>query len=60
VAAIVTRRYRGSPAFGADLFGRTLDRDAALSDDRLDAFWAVVDHVLVNDETVAKHVHGPD
>lgn len=41
-----------------DFFGRKLTRDEAIEHPRLEAFWAVVDHVLTNDPTVSEHFYG--
>jgi hypothetical protein len=55
-ASLVT----GAGAFGdSSMFGRKLTRDEALAHPRLREFWAVVDHVLVNDQVVRDHVYGP-
>lgn len=49
----------GSAFRDSALFGRKLTRDQALAHPRLSDFWAVVDHVLVNDCVVRDHVYGP-
>jgi hypothetical protein len=40
----------------AAMFGRRLNREEGLAHPLRDEFWAVVDHVLVNDPTVAVHM----
>jgi hypothetical protein len=41
------------------LFGLKLSREQALTHPLLGAFWSLVDHVLVNDPVVRRHVYGP-
>lgn len=54
-ASLVT----GGAAFAdKPLFGRKLSREDALSHPFLGDFWAVVDHILVNDPLVRDHVYG--
>jgi hypothetical protein len=38
-----------TPTRSGDIFGRVLDRAAALKSDRIDDFWAVTDWLIVND-----------
>ena len=45
--------YNDSP-----MFGQKLNREEALAHPWLSDFWAVVDHVLVNDPLVHRHVYG--
>lgn len=40
------------------LFGRKLDRDAALQHPRLSEFWQVSDFILENDPLVRGHIYG--
>ncbi len=55
-ASLVT----GGGAFrDSALFGHKLTRDEALAHPRLAEFWAVVDHILTNDQVVRDHVYGP-
>lgn len=48
-------------AYGEDPeWGRKLSRSAALDDHRLQAFWDVVDFVLIHDPTIRPHVYDID
>ena len=48
---------QGGAALGDEpIFGRRLDRDAALTDPRLSAFWELVDWLIVNDPLLHRHV----
>jgi hypothetical protein len=49
----------GSAFRDSALFGRKLTREQARAHPRLPEFWAVVDHILVNDRVVRDHVYGP-
>jgi hypothetical protein len=40
------------------LFGRKLDREAALQHPRLSEFWRVSDFILENDPLVRRHLYG--
>jgi hypothetical protein len=51
----------GEGAFDdAPTFGRKLTRDEALMHPLIEDFWALVDHILVNDPVVRDHVYGPE
>ena len=47
-----------APYGTSPLFGRKLSRDEALAHTWVQAFWAVVDFVLVEDPVVRRHVYG--
>ena len=49
----------GSAFRDAEIFGRKLTREDAISHPRLPEFWEVVDHILVTDPLVRDHVYGP-
>jgi hypothetical protein len=42
------------------IYGQKLDRDQALVHPWLDAFWDIVDLVMLTDPTVHQHVYGPE
>ncbi|GAB1822855.1 hypothetical protein HerbRD11066_60190 [Herbidospora sp. RD11066] len=41
------------------LYGRKLDREAALGHPWLADYWQTVDHILENDATIHRHLYGP-
>jgi hypothetical protein len=48
----------GDVAPDSRIYGRKLDRDAALAHPRLREFWNVVDLVLEHDDRVNQHIYG--
>jgi hypothetical protein len=48
----------GDVADDSPIYGRKLDREAALAHPRLREFWDVVDLVLEHDDLVNRHIYG--
>jgi hypothetical protein len=54
------RLVTGDGAFDeAPTFGRKLTTEEARTHPLIDDFWALVDHILVNDPVIRDHVYGP-